>query len=355
MATKNKTQQTSFNWLDEDHEVPTVEAQKMQRGSDLRFKLFRWVLMACPWAFVITLVALLSLLNQEDPKPAKAINNTDSPHKIVAITAVKSWLDEKPSPLPGASFVSWDKVEPLRKPKTTSGENGSKEQVPGSELHYLTASTSDGQDYTITVQVDYSPTGGAKAARDPSVIPQVPVDTNVFSDVAPWGDKAPSTSASDASEKTIDVWAQTLFSGDPEQLKLTVGDGADNHGYMPMPKADVEVEVGDATLPKGEKEPEDEDTEPKRQVVQVQITPKWSQNKGDDNANLPSYSYDVLLTGTDTSAPKVVAWGAPGSGRELKAYANAIKDRPLTSDEIKATQDSSESDTTDDTDTEGAK
>jgi hypothetical protein len=35
-------------------------------------------------------------------------------------------------------------------------------------------------------------------------------------------------------------------------------------------------------------------------------------------------AFDVLVTGADTAAPRVVAWGGPGTGPELTPFRNAV-------------------------------
>ena len=38
----------------------------------------------------------------------------------------------------------------------------------------------------------------------------------------------------------------------------------------------------------------------------------------------PPVTFDVLVTGADTAAPRVVAWGGPGTGPTLVPYGNAV-------------------------------
>ena len=57
-------------------------------------------------------------------------------------------------------------------------------------------------------------------------------------------------------------------------------------------------------------------------------------NRGDENSDPrpTSVSYDVLVQDPGTASPKVVAWGAAGSGPSLDAYQNAITD--ITEDQL---------------------
>ena len=38
----------------------------------------------------------------------------------------------------------------------------------------------------------------------------------------------------------------------------------------------------------------------------------------------PPVAFDVLVTGADTAAPRVVAWGGPGTGPTLVPFGNAV-------------------------------
>lgn len=51
----------------------------------------------------------------------------------------------------------------------------------------------------------------------------------------------------------------------------------------------------------------------------------------DDEADphLATVSYDVLIVDAHTATPRIVAWGAPGQGRDLEDFDNAIKGRVL--------------------------
>ena len=59
-------------------------------------------------------------------------------------------------------------------------------------------------------------------------------------------------------------------------------------------------------------------------VVSLTMTLPWNGQGADDSGAQTLATYDLLVTGADTAAPRVVAWGGAGTGPTLSAYDNAV-------------------------------
>src|SRR5699024_6856148 len=137
----------------------------------------------------------------------------------------------------------------------------------------------------------------------------------------------------------VTSWAQAFTSGDPDKLRLATGDPDGSHSYMPLSRVSlVGSDVTAVAVPKDQltdqgKAPDN----PSSLVVRVSLALQWGsgpaegQESGQEQVPESSrVTYDLLLTGTDTASPRVVAWGGPGSGPGLTPYANAVTGRSLT-------------------------
>ena len=58
--------------------------------------------------------------------------------------------------------------------------------------------------------------------------------------------------------------------------------------------------------------------------VSLTMTLPWNGQGADDSGAQTLATYDLLVTGADTAAPRVVAWGGAGTGPTLSAYDNAV-------------------------------
>jgi len=124
----------------------------------------------------------------------------------------------------------------------------------------------------------------------------------------------------------VQAWAAAYTSGDPAALRLTVGDPDPARGYLPLTGvAAADTTVGPSTV-----------LDPATVAVRVELAITWptAEPAGSATAAVTSpaeppaaaakVAFDVLVTGADTAAPRVVAWGGPGTGPELTPFRNAV-------------------------------
>jgi hypothetical protein len=125
----------------------------------------------------------------------------------------------------------------------------------------------------------------------------------------------------------VNAWVTAFSSGDPAALRLTVGDPDSNHAYAPM--AGVVSAAGKpgaaAWLLDGA------GVKTTSMLVQVQVAFTWPTTavQSSTSAGPAAATYDLLVAGADSGAPRVVAWGGSGTGPVLTQYTNAVVGRQL--------------------------
>lgn len=347
---RSKSAELDGSLFGDYEEVPTnagTEAfiKSRKTSKNIRRAIWATVLFFFPLSVLMNLVWGTQII-MNDEEPEQVTSDQQTPNRSVAMRAVQTWLDSDADPMPGTTLLSWDQVTTVSEPSTQTDPNTNEvTEVPGIEVHEMSLMDSSDRIYSASVQVSWSPIRGALVMGPPSVDPRTPADAQAFQDVFPWPG-AEQINAPEPVQKAVRVWGDAFFSGDPENLKLTVGDGRADTSYMPMPSAQITtVNVTDATLPGGASLPEDPEATPPIQVVQAQLTLDWPGTSESSSANSRTFTYDLLVERADTAAPIVTAWGAPGTGTTLEQFDNAISGRVLTSnDTVKMqTPESSES------------
>ncbi|WP_422759089.1 hypothetical protein [Paenarthrobacter sp. C1] len=328
-ANKNNNRPDDF-WLHDAEELPRADVGAV-RTTVKRMKLVKiWIVSSCV-LLPIALLAIISFLPKflEEPVVAQApVNQLDSPTKAAAMKSVQDWLNKQPSPMPGARILSWDGVDVQAEPKTTTDSKGNVTETQGLQLNNLTLISPSGSIFSTQVQVAYSPTRGAKVLGEPTLIPHAPDDKQSWPNLKAWPGLV-QTSKLPPVEQAAAAWAKAFTSGDPDALRLAVGDTSPDRSYVPLVQATASnVAVGDVAarpLPADA----DKDTKPTQVVAQVSFGISWEgQNLG--TAQTPArVTYDVLIDKADTAAPQVVAWGGAGSGESLKPYMNAVEGRKI--------------------------
>lgn len=330
-ANKSKAESAS-SWLSEAEEVPSDHGMKYVKRS---FTARTWriivgsTLLLLPFSFLGNVVSLGELLN-EDTTPV-ALNQNTSPNKSVAMGAVVQWLKATPSPLPGGSLLSWDSVENLSQPAITFAEDGSiATNTPGIEIHSLTVKQGDSGIFSVGIQIAYSDTAGAKVIAAPSLTPRIPDRTGGITLAESWPGHYKARIA-DPMSQSAKMWAESLFSADPNALRLALGDTSESNFYMPMPLATItNVSVEDAAAADLEYDPTTGEP-PTTVIARVSIGIKWPGSEDKlEGKTPPRVAYDVLMTGAEAGAPRVVAWGPTGSGASLKPFGNAQTTREIT-------------------------
>lgn len=297
--------------------IPSTEVLARRQR---RFRLAVWALLATlPLVALALIAAVGSLVGRGDT--AQAAGVTDPGGRSAAMEAVTDWLGQDPAPVPGGRLVSWDSEEPLPtyEPKDTDSVDvvGS---MPTLSAHYLTVRDDLDVVYRVEVLVATNPAGESASIGLPSLLPVAP-SSGWESSVSPWLN-LPSGVASDTVQTAVEEWVGAFTSGDPVKLRLAVGDPDESHSYMPLTGvADATVTVKAAAfLP-------DQDGNPTgQQVVQVQVSFEWA---GLDEGPGGPVTYDLLVAGADSAAPRVVAWGGAGTGPVLTQYGNALVGQEL--------------------------
>lgn len=332
---RNKNKPADDFWGHEAEELPRADVQTpLTHGK--RIKLYRvWVITSVV-LLPIALLAIISFMPKflEKPAVAPVVNNQlDSPTKPVAMQAVKDWLAKLPSPLPGGQILSWDGVEIQAEPKSETDPNTSQiKETQGLQLHTMTVVSPSGSFFTTQVQVGYSPVRGAKILGEPTLIPRAPDDKQTWPNLKPWPNLVDVTKTEPV-EQAVIAWAKAFTSGDPDALRLNVGDTGADRSYVPLVQVTAsDVRVGLVASQKPPKE--DIEKKPSQVVAQVSFAVVW-QNTPIGRGETPArVTYDVLIEQADTASPKVVAWGGAGTGESLKPYANAVEGRKITTDTI---------------------
>lgn len=343
------TRSQGENWLTDLDEAPSNEGveqfTRMKRtGRRLRWAIFTMLFFAFPLSLVLNLALASQAIMGPDEQAQAPASDQQTPNRSVAMQSVQSWLDSESQPMPGTTLLSWDRVETSQQPvlltdAEAQASDATSAEVPGLETHYLSLMDSGGRLYTASVQVAWSEARGATVLSQPSVQARVPADEQSFAETSPWPGSA-AVAAAEPVQQAVDVWADSYFSGDPEKLKLTVGDGATDSSYMPMPAAQIEsTAITHATVAAGEEVPAEPTASAARMVAQVTLSPRWPGAKTSEAAaGEQAFTYDVLIEAADTAAPRVVGWGAPGTGMSLSAYTNATTGRVLTTESGETTQ-----------------
>lgn len=323
-------------WGRDAEELPRADVELVQ-GQEKRLKFFKaWVITSVV-LLPVALLAIISFLPKflEEPYVAPAVNNQlDSPTKPVAMQTVKNWLAKSPSPLPGGQVLSWDGVEIQAEPKSEIDPNTSQvNETQGLELHTMTIVTTSGSFFTTQVQVGYSPIRGAKVIGEPTLIPRAPDDSQTWPNLTAWPNLTIVTET-EAVEQAVNAWAKAFTSGDPDALRLNVGDTGADRSYVPLVQATAsDVQVGDVAAPKPSPDAP-ADAKPSQVVARVSFAVIWQGSPVARGETPPRLTYDVLIEQADTASPKVVAWGGAGTGESLKPYMNAIEGRKITTSGI---------------------
>jgi hypothetical protein len=137
----------------------------------------------------------------------------------------------------------------------------------------------------------------------------------------------------DAVTQAANAWVEAFTSGNPDKLRLAVGDTAGNHSYVPLAQATAsDIRVVEVAAPKKTGTDADEKA-PSSVVARVSFGIKWTGQNVEHASALSRVTYDVLIERAETNAPIIVAWGGTGTGEILKPYGNAVE-RKLTTDSI---------------------
>lgn len=281
-----------------------------------RLRRMRWLVWSAMVGVLLSGLGLVGVLGMvlrpaQDPVAPELF----SMERTVATQELTRWLAGTPAPVPGGRLLTVDDTtdQPWALPKAVADQlDATGQSAPRTRVVHFTVADQSGRLYRCGVQVLVSGSGQATVVGTPSLSPLAVVDV-AGGDDTPWPGM-PADQVSEAAAKAIQGWAQAYAGGDPAALRLAVGDTDSTHWYEPLAGvSSVDVQPVAATHLDGD---------PSTQVVRVSLALTWAGQKA-DTAPAPT-SMDVLVRRADTGAPRVVAWGDPGTGPALLDYANAV-------------------------------
>jgi hypothetical protein len=322
MARTKKGPDRPATLWEQAEEVPRAgipDTEKLVRRMKWYRRLIWAVLVVFPVMGLALFVGASSLKAAAETEPVVVEVDTDA--RAVAMTAVEVWLAGDPAPLPGGRLVSWDEMQILPAYVPGPQDNGTT-VAPDLQGHTLTVRAGTMR-YRVQVLVAKNRAGELSTIGTPSLLPVAPSsDWSVT--VSPWPNHT-STTPSDDVQTAVGAWAEAFTSGDPGKLRLVVGDADSSRAYQPMTGvvgADVTVN-GAAWLTDDAGQPTSS------MIVQVKVVFRWPD--ADPRSQAPAgATYDLLVEGAASAAPRVVAWGGAGTGPVLTAYQNAVEGRDLT-------------------------
>jgi hypothetical protein len=324
----------------------TDDYKKLRRKKNF-YKLYVWSASALFLPVLASNFIIAGNFLADDEEP---VITTDSPRKGRAIVEVENWLGTNPEPVPGGQFLSWNSVDKLPDKPLEKNEEPPADP-PVVEVHRLTVASESGALFDVDVQLATTKAEGTAVVAGPSLIPQPPEGRSSSTNDASAWPSLESASIPEQGETAVQTWAQAFTSGDPDQLRIAVGDPDANAAYVPLSGVTVDSislqEAGLRTMTD-----DSDDPQPDLITAQVRLVLDWDGMQPEDaeavaNTDEPSdeptgaaeaddrvtqhVDYDVLITGASTASPRVVAWGGPGSGINLQPYDNGLEGRQLRS------------------------
>ena len=257
----------------------------------------------------ICIIILLIVIAYNQMQPAAPVETPtadfDPVGRTVAWRAAEDWLATGVLGADGR-VVSWNGSE-----RVTLTDGGGER---AGSVNRLVCSTAEGW-WTVSVNVYDDGTLAAHPSAD--TLGDAP-DRSVGT-AADWPGALGSLTVSDSLDTLVTQWARALMGDDSDVLRALMADpsgrayqalhigevasaGVDKASYLPLGRLDRNHGTSD------------------RAGVRVTVT-----LKGADGATSEQVSYDLLVADPD-GAPRILAWGAPGTAPDLKEYSNALPD-----------------------------
>lgn len=323
---------------------PQSPANQKQAKWRKRYRIVAWAsLIGMPIVLVVDLSLASTMMDPNFGKEDVTVTDqVDSVGKSAAWVQMQSWLATEPSPLPGATIISWDGYQTKEQDHAVASQilQAWGERDYKVELHRFTLSAS-GQLYSAEVTIAVDGNGQSEVIGTPSALPIAPSSTG-WSTKGAWMNVV-ETTKTDAMAEAVDNWAKAYISGDSTTLRLAVGDPDSSHTYMPLTGATaVKTQVTRAGyVPQVTDKTVVNQEHPDTVIAQVELKFTWDgQSAQEVDAKGKGQTMDVLIKNANTASPKVVAWGAVGTGPDLTEYQNAVTGRQIKSDQQKQTNSS---------------
>lgn len=317
-------------------EIFDEETEVRPRGftpSEVKPWKLRVISFSARWGGILGILAIVlqvyALANPIEPDPAPEPPSLASDAKPVATRTVGEWLSASPQPVPDGRVLSWDGFDEVQMP-TIDTEDMTEDEVEEAkfsyslEVHNFTVIDKNNILYTVAVQVADDKSAGPHVIGSPSLIPD-PIPATNFQMDDPWPEM-PGQSLPPSTDTAINTWAEAFTSGRPDDLRQVVSDPENAHSYTPLYKVkEFEVTVEDSAYFQRDVEDSSEtENNPNRALARVNLVLHWEGQSVPEESTEATISYDLLIEDVESASPRVVAWGAPGKGPQMKAFDNAI-------------------------------
>jgi len=357
---------SSLDWdITSDEEIPRPglpDAERLARRQRWYRRLIWSSVILAPIALLAVIVVAGSARSPKAPSPAPA-PSVSSRGRTVATQELDAWLAETPSPLPGATVLSWDGARTISPEKSTqknkggllggSGGGTQNRSVWVTEIDTFTLvvpptkkATSvvseatpvlQASVYQASVAVALDPSGtGAVAMGGASITKEPQTTTSQWFTGGPWPGITSSNAVSSAVQEAINGWVDAYTGGNAAALSLAVGDTDSAHTYVPLSGVQSAAATVVAAAPRIAPNSQVPITaraartaNPTAEIVEITLAIRWNGEptpppgtQGQSAA--PKTTMDLLVERANTSAPVVVAWGPQGTGPTLVPYQNAV-------------------------------
>lgn len=281
------------------------DEDKQYVKATLKSRTKLWKVMRVIELILVAFIAVSIAQPAATPKAPEA--NLSPAGKQDAYAAVGQWLATGALGSTG-HIISWDGS------KSTDMKDGDKDV--NAVRHSFTVQTDANRWFHVVATI--RPDTGLVVGY-PSATPMtINTGQTLTGGTADWADASGSPDNRDAIETLLKQWGEAYAGTDADRLKTVVADqGNANAVYQPlMLSGDASATVDRlAYLTKRGKK--DKDTGHTDMAV-AQVTISVKKPDGSDGGGL---AYDVLIDQPD-GAPRILAWGAPGTGPTLKKYSN---------------------------------
>ncbi|MEJ7648605.1 MAG: hypothetical protein WKF57_06060 [Nakamurella sp.] len=310
---RKKNSASSTPWL-EAPEVPVAgisdPAKVEKRSKWMRRAVFSSVLLVPVMA--ITMILILGGKAANETPAAAAMSSSQG--QAAATATLQQWLAQTPAPIPGGRILSWAGASMTTAPAPA---DGSSVGYP-TEIDYFIVADQTGVMYRSSLLVSLDPSGAAQVISLPSLELMPTARGDGVGAFAEWGGLR-SVGSNPSLDAAVQNWASAYAGGDPDTLRLAVGDPDAEHAYLPLTGVSAVTSQVTGAVSTAPAPSSDNSTLIARVQMQLQ-----SPTSKPDTAAWPQISFDILIQRADSAAPQIVAWGAPGTGLALTAYQNAV-------------------------------
>ena len=276
-----------------------------------RSRPVRYACLAAPILAVVSLLMGVQAWQKATDVGSHTVTSTqilDETGRIPARARVEQWLQAGLLGHDG-QVVSWDGSDPA---SLSDGH-----EPIGARIHHFTVRTGTGQWWRVDMTMR-----GDTPAGDPAVTPITPaVSDAAGSTSVAWtgtlGDVKPTT----ALTQLLQQWGDAYAGGDAKLLRTLVGDPDTSSVYAPLGlNGTPDTKVGKIQyLDRGKVDRGRSTGEYAVARLTISVKPDGRSDASNDDMSL---QFDVLIHDPDAGGPQIRAWGAPGTGPDLKEYAN---------------------------------